>query len=77
LLFRRLIYSENELEEVLTFYTHKNKSAGVFLGSRAAARSAREGIPERSGGGGGNQLTAKRPTSEPASSVIVFLLLFH
>ncbi|XP_053330304.1 tubulin polyglutamylase TTLL5 [Spea bombifrons] len=29
--------SECELEEVLTFYTHKNKSAGIFLGSSDGA----------------------------------------
>ncbi|KAM6961234.1 tubulin polyglutamylase TTLL5 [Aplochiton taeniatus] len=27
--------SENDLEEVLTFYTHKNRSASVFLGTKA------------------------------------------
>lgn len=26
--------SESDLEEVLTFYTHKNKSASVFLGTK-------------------------------------------
>lgn len=26
--------SENDLEEVLTFYTQKNKSASVFLGTK-------------------------------------------
>ncbi|XP_075048148.1 tubulin polyglutamylase TTLL5 isoform X2 [Mixophyes fleayi] len=37
--------SECELEEVLTFYTHKNKSASVFLGrsSSAETRSKQEG----------------------------------
>ncbi|NXD95886.1 TTLL5 polyglutamylase, partial [Chaetorhynchus papuensis] len=29
--------SENDLEEVLTFYTHKNKSASVFLGTKATS----------------------------------------
>ncbi|XP_053118488.1 tubulin polyglutamylase TTLL5 isoform X5 [Hemicordylus capensis] len=29
--------SESDLEEVLTFYTHKNKSASVFLGTNAGA----------------------------------------
>ncbi|NWU00607.1 TTLL5 polyglutamylase, partial [Urocynchramus pylzowi] len=28
--------SESDLEEVLTFYTHKNKSASVFLGTKSA-----------------------------------------
>lgn len=27
------VQSESDLEDVLTFYTHKNKSASVFLGS--------------------------------------------
>ncbi|CAL8272543.1 unnamed protein product [Merluccius merluccius] len=40
--------SENELEEVLTFYTHKNKSASVFLGTNV--RSVRKDIPERTPG---------------------------
>lgn len=29
------VYSENDLEEVLTFYTQKSKSATVFLGTKA------------------------------------------
>ncbi|XP_039561305.1 tubulin polyglutamylase TTLL5 isoform X3 [Passer montanus] len=29
--------SESDLEEVLTFYTHKNKSASVFLGAKSTA----------------------------------------
>ncbi|NXI88767.1 TTLL5 polyglutamylase, partial [Rhipidura dahli] len=29
--------SESDLEEVLTFYTHKNKSASVFLGTKSAS----------------------------------------
>ncbi|NXP26146.1 TTLL5 polyglutamylase, partial [Scytalopus superciliaris] len=29
--------SENDLEEVLTFYTHKNKSASVFLGAKSTS----------------------------------------
>ncbi|XP_041254631.1 tubulin polyglutamylase TTLL5 isoform X15 [Onychostruthus taczanowskii] len=29
--------SESDLEEVLTFYTHKNKSASVFLGTKSTA----------------------------------------
>lgn len=28
------VYSENDLEEVLTFYTQKSKSATVFLGAK-------------------------------------------
>ncbi|XP_009278996.1 PREDICTED: tubulin polyglutamylase TTLL5 [Aptenodytes forsteri] len=30
--------SESDLEEVLTFYTHKNKSASVFLGTNSTSR---------------------------------------
>ena len=30
-------YSENDLEEVLTFYTQKNKSANVFLGTKVSS----------------------------------------
>lgn len=30
-------FSESDLEEVLTFYTHKNKSASVFLGTNPGA----------------------------------------
>ncbi|XP_071780297.1 tubulin polyglutamylase TTLL5 [Centroberyx gerrardi] len=36
--------SENDLEEVLTFYTHKNKSASVFLGTKV--RSVKKDICE-------------------------------
>ncbi|KAM9707374.1 tubulin polyglutamylase TTLL5 isoform 2-T2 [Menidia menidia] len=46
--------SENELEEVLTYYTQKNKSATVFLGSkvRGVRRDARDiNFPEDSGSG--------------------------
>ncbi|XP_061467771.1 tubulin polyglutamylase TTLL5-like [Rhineura floridana] len=47
--------SESDLEEVLTFYTHKNKSASVFLGTNPGATKpsnsqmesrAKEGRPE-------------------------------
>ncbi|XP_018430925.1 PREDICTED: tubulin polyglutamylase TTLL5, partial [Nanorana parkeri] len=37
--------SENDLEEVLTFYTHKNKSASVFLGnSSSVPRGGRQPV---------------------------------
>lgn len=39
--------SESDLEEVLTYYTHKNKSASVFLG--AGCKSAKPGTSEGSG----------------------------
>ncbi|XP_072350544.1 tubulin polyglutamylase TTLL5 isoform X1 [Scyliorhinus torazame] len=37
--------SENDLEELLTIYTHKNKSAGVFLGTQA--RNGKQCISEQ------------------------------
>ncbi|CAL8295401.1 unnamed protein product [Arctogadus glacialis] len=49
--------SENELEAVLTFYTHKNKSASVFLGTKVC--SVRRDIPERSSSG--EQVKSRRP----------------
>ena len=61
--FRRLIYSENELEAVLTFYTHKNKSASVFLGTKVCGGGGvRRDIPERSSSR--EQVKSKRPQSE-------------
>ena len=38
------INSENDLEEVLTFYTQKNKSANVFLGTKV--RSVKKDVRE-------------------------------
>lgn len=38
------INSENDLEEVLTFYTQKNKSATVFLGTKV--RSVKKDVHE-------------------------------
>ncbi|XP_062350292.1 tubulin polyglutamylase TTLL5 [Cinclus cinclus] len=35
--------SESDLEEVLTFYTHKNKSASVFLGAKSTNTKHRNG----------------------------------
>lgn len=35
--------SENDLEEVLTFYTQKNKSSSVFLGTK---KSVKKGLRE-------------------------------
>ncbi|CAL8300152.1 unnamed protein product [Boreogadus saida] len=49
--------SENELEAVLTFYTHKNKSASVFLGTKVC--SVRRDIPESSSAG--EQVKSRRP----------------
>ncbi|KAM5129645.1 tubulin polyglutamylase TTLL5 isoform 2-T2 [Mantella aurantiaca] len=60
--------SECDLEEVLTFYTHKNKSASVFLGnSTNVPREGRQPGPQ-------NCVTDKRPDDggpnvpQPASS---------
>lgn len=39
--------SENDLEEVLTFYTQKNKSATVFLGTKV--RSVQRDLHDASG----------------------------
>ncbi|KAM4625521.1 tubulin polyglutamylase TTLL5 [Polymixia lowei] len=41
--------SENDLEEVLTFYTHKNKSASVFLGTKV--RSNKKDICQNNASG--------------------------
>eukprot|EP00079_Xenopus_tropicalis_P028542 XP_012823512.1 PREDICTED: tubulin polyglutamylase TTLL5 isoform X1 [Xenopus tropicalis] len=49
--------SENELEEVLTFYTQKNKSASVFLGTPNNADRRETGKPP---GGPQNRLTCER-----------------
>ncbi|XP_041131873.1 tubulin polyglutamylase TTLL5 isoform X3 [Polyodon spathula] len=45
--------SESDLEEVLTYYTHKNKSASVFLGT--GCKSAKPGTSEGSGEQANNQ----------------------
>ncbi|XP_029900394.1 tubulin polyglutamylase TTLL5 isoform X2 [Myripristis murdjan] len=41
--------SENDLEEVLTFYTHKNKSASVFLGTKVRSEIDASGEPVKCG----------------------------
>ncbi|XP_026879532.2 tubulin polyglutamylase TTLL5 isoform X3 [Electrophorus electricus] len=43
--------SENDLEDVLTFYTHKNKSSSVFLGTKCQSSKA-NGNQEDSNGTG-------------------------
>ncbi len=47
--FIYFFYSENDLEEVLTFYTQKNKSATVFLGTKV--RSVKKDVHEGNGSG--------------------------
>ncbi|XP_069008195.1 tubulin polyglutamylase TTLL5 isoform X1 [Embiotoca jacksoni] len=66
--------SENDLEEVLTFYTQKNKSATVFLGTKV--RSIKKHVHEVNGSGDlGNcensqpVPVAKEDSSTPESSL--------
>ncbi|XP_074517677.1 tubulin polyglutamylase TTLL5 isoform X2 [Sebastes fasciatus] len=61
--------SENDLEEVLTFYTQKNKSATVFLGTKV--RSVKKDVHEvNASGNSGNSLpVAKRDSSASESSL--------
>lgn len=52
------INSENDLEEVLTFYTQKNKSATVFLGTKV--RSVKKDVHEiNASGDSGNYENSK------------------
>uniref|UniRef100_A0A8C4ELA6 Tubulin--tyrosine ligase-like protein 5 n=1 Tax=Dicentrarchus labrax TaxID=13489 RepID=A0A8C4ELA6_DICLA len=54
--------SENDLEEVLTFYTQKNKSATVFLGTKI--RSVKNGVHEvNASGDSGNCENSKSEVS--------------
>ncbi|KAJ7988645.1 hypothetical protein DPEC_G00311360 [Dallia pectoralis] len=57
--------SENDLEELLTFYTHKNKSASVFFGTKC--RSAKPGS--------GDPATTEKRTALPVkvSSATAFV----
>ncbi|KAM9341326.1 tubulin polyglutamylase TTLL5 [Symphorus nematophorus] len=61
--------SENDLEEVLTFYTQKNKSATVFLGTKV--RSVKKDVLEvNASGDSGNSLpVAKKDSSASESSL--------
>ncbi|CAB1436215.1 unnamed protein product, partial [Pleuronectes platessa] len=53
--------SENDLEEVLTFYTQKNKSANVFLGTKV--RSVKKDVREiNASGDSGNCENSKTPS---------------
>ncbi|XP_060790622.1 tubulin polyglutamylase TTLL5 isoform X6 [Neoarius graeffei] len=61
--------SESDLEDVLTFYTHKNKSASVFLGS-----SRRDHSKERSNSSGepaNHHMTNKAKKARPASAGVL------
>ncbi|XP_035530578.1 tubulin polyglutamylase TTLL5 isoform X2 [Morone saxatilis] len=60
--------SENDLEEVLTFYTQKNKSATVFLGTKI--RSVKNGVHEvnASGDSGNCENSKTLPVAKKDSS---------
>ncbi|NWQ63616.1 TTLL5 polyglutamylase, partial [Neopipo cinnamomea] len=47
--------SESDLEEVLTFYTHKNKSASIFLGAKSTSTKH----------GNGSRQSEKQPQEHP------------
>ncbi|XP_072545274.1 tubulin polyglutamylase TTLL5 isoform X2 [Salminus brasiliensis] len=67
--------SEGDLEEVLTFYTHKNKSASVFLGTKCQSsktdnKECRKGSGEPAKHHGRKTLmNAKEGSSAPESSM--------
>lgn len=52
------INSENDLEEVLTFYTQKNKSATVFLGTKV--RGVKKDVHEINGSGDSGNCKSSR-----------------
>lgn len=52
------INSENDLEEVLTFYTQKNKSATVFLGTKV--RSVKKDVHEINASGDSGNYESSR-----------------
>lgn len=47
-----LHFSEAELEEVLTFYTQKNKSASVFLGTHSKSSKSSSSYSDSGAKGG-------------------------
>ncbi|XP_009698310.1 PREDICTED: tubulin polyglutamylase TTLL5, partial [Cariama cristata] len=63
--------SESDLEEVLTFYTHKNKSAGVFLGTNSTNTkpSNTSNQSEKQPQGGHHEVVKKTKGDQPKSSV--------
>uniref|UniRef100_A0A8D0FJ64 Tubulin--tyrosine ligase-like protein 5 n=1 Tax=Strix occidentalis caurina TaxID=311401 RepID=A0A8D0FJ64_STROC len=63
--------SESDLEEVLTFYTHKNKSASVFLGtnSRSTKPSNTSNQSEKQPQGEHPEVVKKIKGDQPKSSV--------
>ncbi|NXX48238.1 TTLL5 polyglutamylase, partial [Tricholaema leucomelas] len=60
--------SESDLEEVLTFYTHKNKSASVFLGTNSTS-SHTNNHPEKQSQGEHPEMVKKIKDNQAKSSV--------
>ncbi len=72
--FFLLSNSENDLEEVLTFYTQKNKSATVFLGTKV--RSVKKDVHEvNASGDSGNCQNSKSEFLLSSVFSPIFLLL--
>ncbi|XP_064006135.1 tubulin polyglutamylase TTLL5 isoform X4 [Pogoniulus pusillus] len=60
--------SESDLKEVLTFYTHKNKSASVFLGTNSTS-SHTNNHPEKQSQGEHPEMVKKIKDNQPKGSV--------
>ncbi|XP_060118937.1 tubulin polyglutamylase TTLL5 isoform X2 [Heteronotia binoei] len=60
--------SESDLEEVLTFYTHKNKSASVFLGTNPGASKHSSSQLECKAKGGMREEAEKQEPETPAGT---------
>lgn len=65
------INSENDLEEVLTFYTQKNKSATVFLGTKV--RSVKKDVHEINASGDSGNYESSRSEFLPCVFFPIFL----
>uniref|UniRef100_A0A7N6ADC8 Tubulin--tyrosine ligase-like protein 5 n=1 Tax=Anabas testudineus TaxID=64144 RepID=A0A7N6ADC8_ANATE len=63
--------SENDLEEVLTFYTQKNKSATVFLGTKV--RSVKKDVHEINASGDSGNCESSRSEFLPCVLYPIFL----
>nr|XP_020649506.1 tubulin polyglutamylase TTLL5 isoform X3 [Pogona vitticeps] len=61
--------SESDLEEVLTFYTHKNKSASVFLGTNSGATKLNNSQVEIKAKGDDSEIREKAEKQEPQNLV--------
>uniref|UniRef100_A0A6J0TR10 Tubulin--tyrosine ligase-like protein 5 n=1 Tax=Pogona vitticeps TaxID=103695 RepID=A0A6J0TR10_9SAUR len=61
--------SESDLEEVLTFYTHKNKSASVFLGTNSGATKLNNSQVEIKAKGDDSEIREKAEKQEPQNPV--------